>query len=57
MVKEFHFNAKVAAWIDDDGKKKLVVHTTHEGSPSKVVISFGEFQSELLTREPELPCA
>ena len=56
-MKELKFTAKMAAWIDDDGKKKLVIHTTHEGVPAKVVVSFGEFQSELLTRETELPCA
>ena len=56
-MKELHFTAKMAAWIDDDGKKKLVVHTLHEGSPAKIVVSFGEFQSELLTREIIEPCA
>ena len=54
-MKELHFTAKVAAWIDDNGMKKLVIHTTKEGE--KIIVSFGEFQSELLTREVIPPCA
>ena len=56
-MKEFHFTAKIAGWANDAGKKKLVVQTTHEGQPAKVVVSFGDTQHDLLTREVDAPCA
>ena len=56
-MKELHFTAKMAAWIDDNGSKKLVIHTMQDGSPAKVVVSFGDTQHDLLTREVDAPCA
>jgi hypothetical protein len=58
MMNEIKFIAKMAAWVVEDGKKKLVIHTQGaNGNTTKLIITFGDFQHELVSREPELPCA